>query len=149
MTRRLPKLPVSPAASSSSTRASMQGNRSRLTKPERALARALASKGLTGYIQNDSERPGTPDFSFPDQRIAIFVNGCYWHRCPYCKPNSPKSNVEYWTAKFKRNRQRDAEIRSKLRIMDWTPVVVWECILLKNPMRSANRIYRKLESTNA
>ena len=115
--------------------------------PEIELAGVLDSRGLTTYTVNDSEMPGTPDFVFPIEKVAVFVNGCYWHRCPYCRPNFPKSNLDYWTAKFQRNRRRDARNRSDLRAMGWRPIVVWECILLKNPKRVGTRIQRKLEET--
>ena len=146
MKKRLPKLPASPAASTPATQASMKGNKSASTLPETKLAEALDARGLTGYKVNSSEIPGTPDFVFLLEKVAIFVNGCYWHRCPYCRPNFPKSNLDYWTAKFQRNRRRDAQNRSELRAMGWRPLVVWECILLKNPRRVGARIQRKLEN---
>ena len=145
MAKRYPKLPASPTASTESTRASMRGNRSKGTTAEIKLATILDSRGLTGYSANDSEIPGTPDFAFRDERVAVFVNGCYWHRCPYCKPNFPKSNPEYWSAKFERNRRRDAQNRSALRSMGWKPLVVWECKLKKNPERVGKHIQRVLE----
>ena len=123
----------------------MKGNRSKGTLPELKLARVLDSRGLTGYVVNDAAMPGTPDFAFHQERVAVFVNGCYWHRCPYCCPNSPKSNVDYWTAKFRRNRNRDAQNRSSLRSIGWRPIVVWECVLRKNPTRVGARIQRHLE----
>ena len=123
----------------------MKGNRSRGTLPEMKLAEILEVRGLTGYHVNAPEFPGTPDFVFPVEKLAVFVNGCYWHRCPFCNPNFPKSNVDYWTTKFQRNRLRDSQNRADLRAMGWKPVVVWECILLKNPNRVGTRIQRKLE----
>lgn len=144
MKPRLPKLPASPAASTSSTRASMKGNRSKGTLPEMKLAEVLDAGGMTGYQVNNPGIPGTPDFAFLLEKVAVFVNGCYWHRCPYCRPHFPKSNQEYWSAKFQRNRQRDAQNRSELRAMGWKPLVVWECILRKNPKAVGARIQRKL-----
>ena len=146
MKKRLPRLPTSPSASTSSTQASMKGNRSKGTLPEIMLAGVLDSRGLTGYTANNREVPGTPDFVFHHEKVAVFVNGCFWHRCPYCRPNFPKSNLDYWTAKFQRNRRRDAQNRSELRGMGWKPIVVWECILLKNPKSVGIRIQRKLEA---
>ena len=145
MRKRFPRLPESPPASSLSTQASMKGNRSRGTSPEFKLLDALNSRGLTGYTVNEPSVPGTPDVVFPQEKVAVFVHGCYWHRCPYCRPNFPKSNLDYWTAKFERNRRRDAENRSELRAMGWKPLVVWECILSKNPRRVAARIQHRLE----
>ena len=148
MRKRFPKLPESPSASSLSTQASMKGNKSQGTMPEKKLLDALNSIGLTDYTVNEPGVPGTPDVVFRRQNVAVFVNGCYWHRCPYCRPNFPKSNLDYWTAKFQRNRHRDSQNRSELRAMGWRPLVVWECILLKNPRRVATRILRKLEEAS-
>ena len=145
MKKRFPKLPPSPPASMSSTQASMRGNISKNTVPERKLAALLDTRDLTGYIANDHRLPGSPDIVFPDDRVAVFVNGCYWHRCPYCSPNVPKTNQDYWSAKFQRNKLRDAENRSELRAAGWSPVVIWECVLSKSPGRVAARIRRKLE----
>ena len=123
----------------------MKGNLSKSTAPERKLASLLDSRDLTGYIVNDNRLPGSPDIVFPNEKVAVFVNGCYWHRCPYCNPHFPNTNQDYWSAKFQRNRFRDAENRSKLRAVGWNPVVIWECILSKSPGRVAERIRRKLE----
>ena len=114
MPSRFPKLPPAPAASSQAVRASMKANKSRGTKPEAELAARLDARRITGYETQYQEVPGTPDLAFPSERIAIFVNGCFWHRCPHCKPNLPKSNEAYWSAKFRRNRHRDAAHRAAL-----------------------------------
>ena len=147
MNSRYPKLPAAPPASSPTTRASMKSNGTIRTSPEIKLADMLDENGLTGYAVNYSTLPGTPDFAFLPERVAVFVHGCFWHRCPYCSPNFPKSNQDYWSAKFQRNRYRDAQNRSELRSMGWKPIVVWECILLKNPGRVATRIQRWLEAS--
>ena len=143
-----PKLPKTSPPSSSAIQASMKANRSMGSAAEATLAAALATKGFVDYIANDRGLPGSPDFSFRNQKVAVFVNGCFWHRCPYCKPNFPKSNCEYWSAKFQRNRLRDRKNRSDLRSMGWQPIVVWECKLMKNISRAVLRIRRALESSN-
>ena len=148
MPSRFPKLPPAPAASSQAVRASMKANKSRGTKPEAELAARLDARRITGYETQYQEVPGTPDLAFPSERIAIFVNGCFWHRCPHCKPNLPKSNEAYWSAKFRRNRHRDAAHRAALRAMGWKVVVVWECVLRKNPAAVVRRIQRKIEESN-
>ena len=144
MRDRFPKLPPAPPPSSVATSASMKGNRSKGTAAEKKLAKILISKGLTRYSENDGSLPGSPDFAFRDSKLAVFVNGCYWHRCPYCKPNFPKSNQEYWEVKFKRNRIRDRRNKSVLRSMGWKSLVVWECKLDKNPASVGSRIERAL-----
>ena len=147
MEKRQPKLPKAGSPSSAGVRASMKANRAKGTSAETRLADILRSKGLNGFVANDPELPGSPDFSFRVERVAVFVNGCFWHRCPYCNPNFPKSNCEYWAAKFQRNRLRDRQNRSDLREMGWKPVVVWECKLAKDAARVAWRIKRALESS--
>ena len=144
---RYPKLPKAPVSSDAAVRASMKGNRAKGTSAETRLADILLSRGLSGFVANHSDLPGSPDFSFRQERVAVFVNGCYWHRCPYCKPNFPKSNRDYWEAKFHRNIVRDKQNRSDLREMGWKPVVVWECKLAKHPSRITRRIQCALESS--
>ena len=59
------------------------------------------------------------------------LHGCFWHRCPHCKPSMPKSNVEYWVVKFERNVERDERSRAALEELGWTVHVIWECQLKK------------------
>ena len=61
--------------------------------------------------------------------MAVFVHGCYWHRCPYCALPMPKSNTEFWEAKFSRNRARDERDQRLLAERGWKVLVVWECRL--------------------
>ena len=75
--------------------------------------------------------PGHPDVCWPGKKVAVFVNGCFWHRCPHCKLTVPKTNVEYWTAKFERNQERDREVREKLESDGWIVHTIWECELKK------------------
>lgn len=139
-------LPPAPPASSPAIRTSMQGNKSLKTKPEFILKNVLKKAGLRSFLTNYKELPGTPDFAFPDAKLAIFLHGCFWHRCPYCNPHFPNSNQEYWSAKFARNKRRDARVRSELRAQGWRPMVVWECKLKKNPYKILYRIRKALEN---
>ncbi len=109
---------------------SMQGNKRANTKPELVLRTLLRSHGLTGY-RLQWKVPGHPDVCWPGKKVAVFVNGCFWHRCPHCKLTVPKTNVEYWTAKFERNQERDREVREKLESDGWTVHTIWECELKK------------------
>lgn len=118
-----------PVASSTATRHVMQANRSKNTKPELLVRRALREAGLPGYRLHRKGVPGHPDVCYVGRRVAIFVNGCYWHHCPHCQLPMPKSNVDFWRAKFERNRARDARDRVALVEQGWTVVVVWECQL--------------------
>jgi len=68
---------------------------------------------------------GKPDFVFPDQRLAVFVDGCFWHGCPLHGTN-PATNREFWSEKITRNRQRDREVNRALRALGWRILRIWE-----------------------
>ena len=78
----------------------MSSNKAKNTKPELRLRKALYAGGVRGYRINWKKVPGKPDIAFPGRKISIFINGCYWHRCPYCKLSLPKTNTEFWKEKF-------------------------------------------------
>lgn len=118
-----------PAASSEATRHVMQANRSKNTKPELKVRAALRAAGLTGYRLHWKKAPGRPDICFPGRRVAIFVHGCFWHRCPHCSLSRPRAHASYWEEKFARNRERDARDEALLVEGGWTVLVVWECEL--------------------
>ena len=140
---RLPPLPTAPKATSLAVRATMQGNRSSNTRPELLLQETLINMGLD-WFHLESGLQGSPDIVFEPERIAVFVHGCYWHRCPYCAPNFPSTNRHYWSAKFARNRARDRRVLRELRGDGWDVIVVWECKLRKNPRRQASRVANSL-----
>ena len=114
-----------PPASSPAVRAVMRANRARDTGPERRLRKALREAGLGGYRLNWKKAPGRPDIAYPGERSTIFVHGCYWHHCPRCYPNLPKSNPEFWARKFELNRERDARKRRESQLAAW--VVIEAC----------------------
>ncbi len=111
---------------------SMQGNTRANTKPEMLVRQRLREAGLTGYRLQWKKAPGRPDIAFVGRKVAIFVNGCFWHRCPTCNPSTPKRNVEFWEAKFTRNVERDARAQAELAELGWTSIVIWECELKKD-----------------
>jgi DNA mismatch endonuclease (patch repair protein) len=123
----------------------MRGNKSASTKPEAVLAEEMRKVGINGFYTNQKGLPGSPDLVFPDAKLAVFVHGCFWHRCPYCHPHFPESNQEYWTAKFARNKARDSRVKTQLRAQGWKPIVIWECQLKKSPERVVSRIKKALE----
>lgn len=135
----LPPLPAPPPAASAAVRSSMIGNRSANTRPEVAMRYALTRRGIGHFVLHPS-LPGKPDIVFTDEKVAVFVHGCYWHRCPYCSPHFPNRNQDYWTAKFARNRARDKRNAAELKRMGWRVVVVWECKVRKDPGRQARRV---------
>lgn len=113
----------------------MQANKSKNTKPELVVRSQLRAAGLPGYRLHWKKAAGKPDVCYPGRKVAIFVNGCFWHRCPHCHLSMPKTNVEFWRAKFARNRARDARDNALLVHEGWTVVVVWECRLKKGRMQ--------------
>ena len=84
-------------------------------------------RGRTGGYRLNWKAPGRPDIAYPGRRVAIFVHGCYWHHCPRCYPDLPKSNPEFWARKFELNRERDARTRQDLESIGWTVIEAWEC----------------------
>lgn len=114
------------------------------TKPELLLRKALWNKGIRGYRLHWKKAPGKPDIAFPSKKIAIFVNGCFWHRCPICKPHMPKSNIEYWTEKFNKNVTRDKLKKDELETLGWTVLIIWECEIKKDLNTQVKKIKKLL-----
>ncbi len=139
------KLGPSPRASSVNVSKSMKGNKAKDTKPELELRKLLYSYGLLGYRLNLKTIPGRPDICYTKRKIAIFVNGCYWHRCPYCRLHLPKTNRSFWKKKFMRNKERDRLKTQKLRKMGWTVITVWECQINKRLDATVQRILKSFE----
>ncbi|HAL29242.1 MAG TPA: very short patch repair endonuclease [Coriobacteriia bacterium] len=95
------------------------------TSVERALRSALWASGLRGYRVDYALAPGRPDIAFTRQRIAVFVDGCFWHMCPQCY-REPKTNTTYWRQKLDRNVKRDKDADEQLRSAGWIVVRLWE-----------------------
>ncbi len=100
----------------------MSAIRSKNTTPEVALRRALWAKGFRFSIQYGKEKI---DIAFPKRKIAIFVDGCFWHRCPI-HGHLPKSNKEYWIPKLNKNKLRDIETTLRLENKGWIVMRIWE-----------------------
>lgn len=126
------KLSPSPKASSMTVIKVMKANKAKNTKPEVILRKALWAHHIRGYRLNWKKVPGSPDIVFPKRKIAIFVNGCFWHRCPTCNLPLPKSNTEFWETKFKRNVERDKLKTERLKELGWTVITIWECQIKKD-----------------
>lgn len=105
----------------------MSAIRGRDTKPEMMLRKALWDSGVRGYRLCWKKAPGSPDIAFPSRRLAIFVHGCYWHRCPYCQPDVPKQHSLFWAQKFAANQERDLRKNKQLGDQGWRVVTIWEC----------------------
>lgn len=121
----------------------MRGNKSKNTKPELKLRQALWHSGLRGYRIHWPKAPGKPDICYPSRRLAVFVHGCFWHRCPYCRPSSPKTNAQFWQNKFESNISRDNRYRHMYQEAGWQRLVVWECQLQKG-LESTVALIREL-----
>lgn len=93
---------------------------------------------------------GKPDFTFPKHRVAVFVDGCFWHRHPGCKfCYTPKSRCEFWMPKFERNIARDRLVTRTLRKAGWRVLRIWECQLAPRKMaRTISRIRRALDHSS-
>ena len=114
-------------ASSAASRKVMQGNRSRDTTPELAVRRRLHADGLRFRVAH-RPKPGlnrTADIVFTKQRIAVFIDGCYWHACPQHRTVA-RANATYWSEKLARNVARDADTTSRLQDAGWTVLRFWE-----------------------
>ncbi|RRD93556.1 DNA mismatch endonuclease Vsr [Clostridiales bacterium COT073_COT-073] len=101
--------------------------KSKNTKPEVFLRKFLWHKGFR-YRLNYKELPGSPDLYILKYRVAIFVNGCFWHMHENCKYSSiPKSNYEFWKNKLEGNVERDKKNYAQLESMGIKVIVVWGC----------------------
>lgn len=92
---------------------------------EKVVASTLRREGITGWRRHVRRLPGTPDFYFPRERLAVFVDGCFFHACPRCG-RIPKSRVEFWTAKIDGNRRRDNRKRRALGARGIGTTRIWE-----------------------
>jgi len=118
----------------------MRSNRSKNTKPELMLRKALCGIGLRGYRLDWKKVPGKPDIAFPGRKIAIFVHGCYWHRCPTCDLSLPKTNKKFWKAKFETNVLRDKKKEKELLHLGWIVLVFWECEIKEDIKNCTHKI---------
>lgn len=109
---------------------------------ERKLAKLLRAGGLSGWRRHEA-LPGKPDFVFKSHRLAIFVDGCFWHGCPRCY-RLPEDNRDYWKTKLLANRCRDKRVNRKLRSAGWTVVRCWEHAL--ETERGQARVLAKLRT---
>lgn len=127
-------------ASSDGVRASMQSNRGRDTKPEVALRSAVHALGLR-YRVSTAPLKGlrrTADLVFPTERVAVFLDGCFWHGCPE-HHTVAETNSAYWADKVAANRARDLDTDRRLAEAGWISVRVWEH---DDPVEAATRVKR-------
>lgn len=117
----------SPKPKSETVSRVMSANKAKHSKPEVTLRKALWRAGFRGFRLHYKRVPGRPDISFVSKKLAIFVNGCFWHRCVKCNYQLPKNNTKFWKDKFNRNTLRDEKKLEQLTRLGWQTLVVWEC----------------------
>jgi DNA mismatch endonuclease, patch repair protein len=88
---------------------------------------------------------GRPDLSIRRVKLAIFIDGCFWHGCP-SHYTSPKSNADFWRKKLRRNMERDKLVRKELHRLGWRVMRIWEHQILASPYSVANRIERRVQN---
>lgn len=104
---------------------------------ELAMIQILRSNHISGWRRNQTVF-GKPDFIFPKNKVALFVDGCFWHSCPK-HLNMPKNNQEFWHEKLRKNKERDKFVTRELKKSGWKVIRVWEHELAK-PENVAKRI---------
>jgi DNA mismatch endonuclease (patch repair protein) len=86
----------------------------------------LILAGIKGWVKHPSEILGRPDFYFAGRKVAVFVDGCFWHGCPICQRRIPTRRRKFWVTKISRNRERDSRVGRKLRAKGYKTVRIWE-----------------------
>ncbi len=127
------------------TRSKIMSNiKSRNTGPEMLLRKALFRKGYRYSISHRTV-PGNigPDITMVSRKVAIFVDGCFWHMCPKCF-KMPESNRGYWKPKLMRNAERDGEQNDILKSLGWNVIRVWEHEVMDDAEGAAIKISRQL-----
>jgi DNA mismatch endonuclease (patch repair protein) len=119
------------------------------TEPEKALRRLLWNAGLR-YRKNVSKLPGTPDLVFQKQKIAIFIDGEFWHGYGWEKKKKAiKKNKEYWVPKIEKNIVRDRETDQKLEYMGYKVIHFWQHEIEQNPAMCYLRVVNEIERNNS
>ena len=133
--------PVGPSPPPTSRAVSrvMKSNRASGTGLEVIMSRALRKKIMRNNL------PGHPDFAYRREKVAVFVHGCFWHRCPVHAKGLPKTHASFWRRKFKRNVERDRLIKTELEGMGWCVLIVWEHELKETPQACAIRVKAAVE----
>lgn len=122
----------------------MSSIRGKDTRPEIILRQLVLSAGYR-YRKNYRIGNKTIDLAFTKKRIAVMVDGCFWHGCPYCY-RKPKSNKIYWNEKLRANKLRDKRANLEIRGAGWTVMRIWEHEINRNPQVAVRRLISKLVS---
>lgn len=142
--RGIPKLGRAPKASNPNVSKTMKGNVGKDTKLEKKFIAILEENFKNSYLSNVKSLPGTPDIVLPESRLAVFINGCFWHHCPKCYRGLPKTHTDFWRRKFVRNEERDRRKINELKKLGWDVLVIWEHDINKDPQKLIKMLRRRL-----
>ena len=117
--------------------------RSKNTIPEIKVRKYLFNKGYRYRI--NYSLPGKPDIVFPKQKIAVFINGCFWHQHSCKNSVIPKTNVKFWKNKLELNKNRDKSIILELKNSNWKTIILWECEIENNFDNIINNLLNLLQ----
>ncbi|MBS1917918.1 MAG: very short patch repair endonuclease [Bacteroidetes bacterium] len=134
----------SPKPKSENVSRIMSANKSKNTKPEILFRKTLWKIGKRGYRLNYKKISGRPDIVFVSKKIAIFIHGCFWHRCPICNLPLPINNRKFWQNKFEKNQKRDFNKVQDLKMSGWKVFSFWECELKKDVDKLAKKIDKEI-----
>ncbi|PBC55120.1 very short patch repair endonuclease [Rhodococcus sp. ACPA1] len=130
-------------ATDPATSARMRAQRRRDTAPELALRRELHRRGVRYYVDRAPVKGvrRRADLVFPRRKVAVYVDGCFWHSCPQ-HATFPKNNAQWWAEKLAGNVTRDRDTDARLTHAGWTVVRIWEH---ENPVVAADRVQEALD----
>ncbi|MHB1034008.1 MAG: very short patch repair endonuclease [Pirellulales bacterium] len=112
---------------------------------ERRMVALLRAERLSGWRRH-AKLPGRPDFIWRARKVALFVDGCFWHGHDCPRNLSPRTNVTFWKTKIEGNRERDRAMTLLLRRRGWTVIRIWECQLKARPSACVARLRTALSS---
>jgi DNA mismatch endonuclease, patch repair protein len=115
-----------------------------VTLPEKRLRAKLVQMRIKGFKISPKIEGINPDLLFFKAKVVVFVDGCFWHGCPRCYVE-PKTRVEYWQSKAKKNQARDRRQERLLRKSGWKIVRLWECQIEKKLMQQVRKVVRAIQ----
>ncbi len=119
--------------------------RAKNTMPEVKLRKVLSAAGIRGH-RIHFNLLGKPDIVFTKKKIAIFIDGCFWHKCPICF-QEPETRKEFWMKKIQSNIDRDKKVNKQLKDDGWKVMRFWEHDVRKNPDKVVKKISAMIEKS--
>jgi DNA mismatch endonuclease (patch repair protein) len=114
------------------------------------LRSALHRRGVRFRVGRKLARRCRPDIIFPGARVAVFVDGCFWHGCPqHGKGAFAGPNALLWEAKLARNRRNDADADLEAKAAGYVPMRLWECVIVADPAKAADTVIKQVDLANA